>query len=103
MRIFGEKVKVVVDIYDDRIDFVGVCVGMKGFRIYGIVRELGNENIDVINYINNINLFIIRVLSLVKVILININEEIKRVEVILKLEEVLKVIGCGGYNICLVG
>ena len=63
MRIPGEKAKVAVDSYDDRIDPVGACVGMKGSRIHGIVRELGNENIDVINYTNNLQLFIARALA----------------------------------------
>jgi N utilization substance protein A len=76
---------------------------MKGSRIHGIVRELGNENIDVINYTNNINLFITRALSPAKVTSININEETKRAEVILKPEEVSKAIGRGGHNIRLAG
>ena len=103
VRIPGEKAKVAVDTYDDRIDPVGACVGMKGSRIHGIVRELGNENIDVINYTNNTNLFITRALSPAKVTSININEETKRAEVILKPEEVSKAIGRGGHNIRLAG
>ncbi|MBT8261611.1 MAG: transcription termination/antitermination protein NusA [Bacteroidia bacterium] len=103
VRIPGEKAKVAVDSYDDRIDPVGACVGMKGSRIHGIVRELGNENIDVINYTNNLNLFITRALSPARVTAINIDEESKRAEVILKPEEVSKAIGRGGHNIRLAG
>ncbi len=103
VRIPGEKAKVAVDSYDDRIDPVGACVGMKGSRIHGIVRELGNENIDVINYTTNIQLYITRALSPAKVSSIKINEETKRAEVYLKLEEVSKAIGRGGHNIKLAG
>ncbi|WP_396211036.1 transcription termination factor NusA [Flavobacterium sp.] len=103
VRIPGEKAKVAVDSYDDRIDPVGACVGMKGSRIHGIVRELGNENIDVINYTTNIQLYITRALSPAKVSSIKINEETKRAEVFLKLEEVSKAIGRGGHNIRLAG
>ncbi|RRJ91771.1 transcription termination factor NusA [Flavobacterium macacae] len=103
VRIPGEKAKVAVDSYDDRIDPVGACVGMKGSRIHGIVRELGNENIDVINYTTNTQLFITRALSPAKVSSIKINEETKRAEVFLKLEEVSKAIGRGGHNIKLAG
>ena len=103
VRIPGEKAKVAVDSYDDRIDPVGACVGMKGSRIHGIVRELGNENIDVINYTSNIQLYITRALSPAKVSSIKINEELKRAEVFLKLEEVSKAIGRGGHNIKLAG
>ena len=103
VRIPGEKAKVAVDSYDDRIDPVGACVGMKGSRIHGIVRELGNENIDVINYTNNIQLLITRSLSPAKVNSLKINEEAKRVQVFLNPEEVSKAIGKGGHNIRLAG
>ncbi|RZK09953.1 MAG: transcription termination/antitermination protein NusA [Flavobacterium sp.] len=103
VRIPGEKAKVAVDSYDDRIDPVGACVGMKGSRIHGIVRELGNENIDVINYTTNAQLYITRALSPAKVSSIKIDEENKRAEVFLKLEEVSKAIGRGGHNIKLAG
>ena len=105
-RIPGEKAKVAVDSYDDRIDPVGACVGMKGSRIHGIVRELGNENIDVINHTKNEQLFISRALSPAKVVSMEIEEyeEEKngkkgRVNVFLKPEEVSKAIGKGGVNI----
>ncbi|MFT5216109.1 MAG: N utilization substance protein A [Glaciecola sp.] len=103
VRIPGEKAKVAVDSYDDRIDPVGACVGMKGSRIHGIVRELGNENIDVINYTNNIQLFITRALSPARVTSVKLDEENRRAEVILKPEEVSKAIGRGGHNIRLAG
>jgi len=103
VRIPGEKAKVAVDSYDDRIDPVGACVGMKGSRIHGIVRELGNENIDVINYTNNTQLFISRALSPARVTSIKLDEENKRAEVMLKPEEVSKAIGRGGHNIRLAG
>lgn len=103
VRIPGEKAKVAVDSYDDRIDPVGACVGMKGSRIHGIVRELGNENIDVINYTTNTQLYITRALSPAKVSSVKIDEESKRAEVFLKLEEVSKAIGRAGQNIRLAG
>jgi len=103
VRIPGEKAKVAVDSYDDRIDPVGACVGMKGSRIHGIVRELGNENIDVINYTTNTQLYISRALSPAKVSSIKLNDETKRADVFLKLEEVSKAIGRGGHNIKLAG
>ena len=103
VRIPGEKAKVAVDSYDDRIDPVGACVGMKGSRIHGIVRELGNENIDVINYTSNLPLFVTRALSPARVTSVKLNEETKRAEVILKPEEVSKAIGRGGHNIRLAG
>jgi len=103
VRIPGEKAKVAVDSYDERIDPVGACVGMKGARIHGIVRELGNENIDVINYTENPQLFITRALSPARVTSVKINEESKRAEVMLRPEEVSKAIGRGGQNIRLAG
>lgn len=103
VRIPGEKAKVAVDSYDDRIDPVGACVGMKGSRIHGIVRELGNENIDVINYTTNMPLYITRALSPAKVSSVKIDEENKRAEVYLKVEEVSKAIGKSGHNIRLAG
>lgn len=103
VRIPGEKAKVAVDSYDDRIDPVGACVGMKGSRIHGIVRELGNENIDVINYTSNIQLYITRALSPARVTSVKLNEDTKRAEVLLKPEEVSKAIGRGGHNIRLAG
>lgn len=103
VRIPGEKAKVAVDSYDDRIDPVGACVGMKGSRIHGIVRELGNENIDVINYTNNNILFITRALSPAKVTSVKLDEENKRAEVVLRPEEVSKAIGRNGHNIRLAG
>ena len=103
VRVPGEKAKVAVDSYDDRIDPVGACVGMKGSRIHGIVRELGNENIDVINFTNNTQLLITRSLSPAKVTSMKIDEDNKRVEVILDPSEVSKAIGRGGFNIRLAG
>ncbi|MFZ0488901.1 MAG: transcription termination factor NusA [Salegentibacter sp.] len=103
VRVPGEKAKVAVDSYDDRIDPVGACVGMKGSRIHSIVRELGNENIDVINYTNNEQLFITRALSPAKITSIKMDEENKTAEVMLRPEEVSKAIGRGGHNIRLAG
>ncbi|MFP2996804.1 transcription termination factor NusA [Spongiivirga sp. MCCC 1A20706] len=103
VRVPGEKAKVAVDSYDDRIDPVGACVGMKGSRIHGIVRELGNENIDVINYTDNTQLFITRALSPARITSLKIDDERKHVEVFLKPEEVSKAIGKGGFNIRLAG
>ncbi|MGB0198941.1 MAG: transcription termination factor NusA [Flavobacteriaceae bacterium] len=103
VRVPGEKAKVAVDSYDDRIDPVGACVGMKGSRIHGIVRELGNENIDVINFTNNTQLLITRALSPAKITSMTINEEQKRVEVFMDPSEVSKAIGRGGFNIRLAG
>jgi transcription termination/antitermination protein NusA len=99
VRIPGERAKVAVESYDERIDPVGACVGMKGSRIHGIVRELRNENIDVINYTANIQLFIQRSLSPAKISSIKLNEEDQRAEVFLKPEEVSLAIGKGGLNI----
>ncbi|MDD4158467.1 MAG: transcription termination factor NusA [Proteiniphilum sp.] len=98
-RIPGERAKVAVEAYDDRIDPVGACVGMKGFRIHGIVRELRNENIDVINYTNNTTLFIQRALSPARINSITLKEEEHRAEVFLNPEEVSLAIGKGGANI----
>ena len=98
-RIPGERAKVAVESYDDRIDPVGACVGMKGSRIHGIVRELRNENIDVINYTSNISLFIQRALSPAKISSIRVNEEERKAEVYLRPEEVSLAIGKGGLNI----
>ena len=103
VRVPGEKAKVAVDSYDDRIDPVGACVGMKGSRIHSIVRELGNENIDVINFTNNEQLFITRALSPAKITSIKMDEEARTAEVMLKPEEVSKAIGRGGHNIRLAG
>lgn len=98
-RIPGERAKVAVESYDDRIDPVGACVGMKGSRIHGIVRELRNENIDVINYTSNISLFIQRALSPAKISSIRVNEEERKAEVYLHPDEVSLAIGKGGMNI----
>ena len=98
-RIPGERAKIAVESYDDRIDPAGACVGVKGSRIHGIVRELRNENIDVINYTANIQLFIQRALSPAKVSSITMNQDEKKAEVYLKPEEVSLAIGKGGMNI----
>jgi N utilization substance protein A len=99
VRVPGERAKVAVESYDERVDPVGACVGMKGSRIHGIVRELRNENIDVINYSANTQLYIKRALNPAKILDIKINEEDKRAEVYLKPEEVSLAIGKGGLNI----
>ena len=98
-RIPGERAKIAVESYDDRIDPVGACVGVKGSRIHGIVRELRNENIDVINYTSNIELFIKRALSPAKVFTINLDNEKRSADVYLKPEEVSLAIGKNGLNI----
>lgn len=98
-RMPGERAKITVESYDERIDPVGACVGVKGSRVHGIVRELCNENIDVINYTSNTKLFIQRALSPAKVSSININEETRQAEVFLKPDEVSLAIGRGGLNI----
>jgi N utilization substance protein A len=99
----GERAKVAVESYDDRIDPVGACVGMKGSRIHSIVRELGNENIDVINYTDNLELLISRALSPAKVSSMQIDRDAKRVSVFLKPDQVSLAIGKGGQNIKLAG
>lgn len=99
----GERAKVAVESYDDRIDPVGACVGMKGSRIHGIVRELKNENIDVINFTSNPVLFIQRALSPAKITTVKIDDENKRAEVYLKPDQVSLAIGKGGHNIRLAG
>ena len=98
-RMPGERAKIAVESYDDRIDPVGACVGVKGSRVHGIVRELGNENIDVVNYTANIKLFIQRALSPAKISSINVDEENRKAEVYLRPEEVSLAIGRGGLNI----
>ena len=98
-RIPGERAKVAVESYDERIDPVGACVGMKGSRIYGIVKELRNENIDVVNYTTNTQLFIQRALNPAKISSINLNEQTKTAAIYLKPEEVSLAIGKGGLNI----
>lgn len=99
----GERAKVAVESYDDRIDPVGACVGMKGSRIHGIVRELKNENIDVINFTNNISLYIQRALSPAKITSIKLDDETMRAAVYLKPDQVSLAIGRGGHNIKLAG
>ena len=99
VRIPGEKAKVAVDSFDERIDAVGACVGVRGARIHGIVRELGNENIDVLPFTNNPQLLITRALAPARVSSVIINEEEKRADVYLANEEVSKAIGKSGYNI----
>jgi N utilization substance protein A len=99
----GERAKVAVESYDDRIDPVGACVGMKGSRIHGIVRELRNENIDVINYTNNTQLYITRALSPAKINSIKLDDESGRAEVYLNPDQVSLAIGKGGHNIKLAG
>jgi len=103
VRVPGERAKIAVESYDDRIDPVGACVGMKGSRIHGIVRELKNENIDVINFTNNSSLYISRALSPAKISSTKILEEEKKAEVYLKPDQVSLAIGKGGFNIKLAG
>ncbi|QZE14209.1 transcription termination factor NusA [Halosquirtibacter laminarini] len=98
-RVPGERAKVAVESYDERIDPVGACVGMKGSRIHGIVRELKNENIDVVNYTNNVQLYIQRALNPAQVTSIRINEEFKKADVFLRPDQVSLAIGKGGLNI----
>ena len=103
VRIPGERAKVAVESYDERIDPVGACVGMKGSRIHGIVRELGNENIDVINFSDNDSLFISRALSPAKITSVTLKKDDGRAEVYLKPDQVSLAIGKGGFNIKLAG
>ncbi|MCX6241629.1 MAG: transcription termination factor NusA [Bacteroidetes bacterium] len=103
VRVPGERAKIAVESYDDRIDPVGACVGMKGSRIHGIVRELKNENIDVINYTTNPSLYIQRALSPAKVSSIIITEEEKKADVYMRPDQVSLAIGKGGFNIRLAG
>ncbi|MEZ5199141.1 MAG: transcription termination factor NusA [Bacteroidales bacterium] len=103
VRVPGERAKISVESYDDRIDPVGACVGMKGSRIHGIVRELKNENIDVINYTSNPSLYISRALSPAKISSTVIHEEEKKADVYLKPDQVSLAIGKGGFNIKLAG
>ncbi len=102
-RVPGERAKISVESYDDRIDPVGACVGMKGSRIHGIVRELKNENIDVINFTSNASLYISRALSPAKISSIVLDEENKKAEVYMKPDQVSLAIGKGGFNIRLAG
>jgi N utilization substance protein A len=103
VRVPGERAKVAVESYDERIDPVGACVGMKGSRIHGIVRELGNENIDVINFSENDSLFISRALSPAKITSVTLNEEDGKAQVYLKPDQISLAIGKGGFNIKLAG
>jgi transcription termination/antitermination protein NusA len=103
VRVPGERAKISVESYDDRIDPVGACVGMKGSRIHGIVRELKNENIDVINYSTNVKLYIQRALSPAKITSITIDEKNKKADVYMKPDQVSLAIGKGGFNIKLAG
>ncbi len=103
VRVPGERAKIAVESYDDRIDPVGACVGMKGSRIHGIVRELKNENIDVINYTTNASLYIQRALSPAKISSINIDDGNKKADVYMKPDQVSLAIGKGGFNIKLAG
>ena len=103
VRIPGERAKVAVESYDERIDPVGACVGMKGTRIHGIVRELKNENIDVINYTDNFQLYVSRALNPAKINSINVDEESKKIDVYLDSDQVSLAIGKGGFNIKLAG
>ena len=98
-RLPGERAKIAVESFDDRIDPVGACVGVKGSRVHGIVRELCNENLDVINYSANTKLFIQRALAPAKISTLNVDEENKKAEVFLQPEEVSLAIGRGGMNI----
>ncbi|WGH26196.1 MAG: transcription termination factor NusA [Candidatus Bostrichicola ureolyticus] len=99
VRVPGEKAKIAVESYDDRIDPVGACVGIKGSRIHSIIRELKNENIDIINYTSNIQLYITRALNPAKISMIKIDEKNKLANVYLKMEEISKAIGRVGLNI----
>ncbi len=103
VRVPGERAKISVESYDDRIDPVGACVGIKGSRIHGIVRELKNENIDVINFTSNVTLYIQRALSPAKITSININNLTNKAEVYMKPDQVSLAIGKGGFNIKLAG
>ena len=103
VRLPGDRAKVAVESYDDRIDPVGACVGMKGSRIHGIVRELNNENIDIVNHTNNTSLFIQRSLTPAKVTRIDLNLESRRAQVFLEPDQVSLAIGKGGTNIKLAG